>query len=113
MDDLANRQQELEESAAEKFTVAREFELRQARAFLAARGETATERKARAVEALAAAEDGLWERNMTAEGRYEGARAAMRALETRATVGMSLLRAARLEADRPSSREPQWSGAAA
>lgn len=98
--DMAERQSAFELAAAEKHRLAREFELRQARAFLAASGDTATERKARATEALAAADDGIWERMAEAEGRYEGLKAAVRTLETRATIGMSLLKVHSREASR-------------
>jgi hypothetical protein len=90
--DLAERQGAFEKAAADKHRLAREFELRHARAFIAASGDTATERKANATVTLAAAEDGLWAKVQEAEGKYEGLKAAMRALETRATIGMSLLK---------------------
>lgn len=108
--DLAERQASFEDAAATKHKLAREFELRQARAYLAAAGDTATEKKARATEALAAAEDGIWERMGEAEGRYEGLKAAVRTLETRATIGMSLLKVHSREPVRtPDQPQPQWS----
>lgn len=110
--DLAERQTAFEQAAADKHRLAREFELRMARAFVAAHGETATERKAHATVALAAAEDGLWEQVQTAEGRYEGLKAAMRALETRATIGMSLLKVHSREPSRVPDSQPAWSRAA-
>jgi hypothetical protein len=111
--DLADRQGRFEEAAAEKHRMAREYELRHAIAFLAATGATATERKARAIEALAAAADGIYTRNMEAEGEYEGLKAAMRALEIRATVGMSLLKVHAREVSRVPDSQPSWSGRAA
>lgn len=93
--DLAIRQADFEVAANEKHRLVRDFELRHARAYLAAAGATATEKKARALEALAASDDGIYEKLMDAEGRYEGLKAAIRTLETRASIGQSLLRSQR------------------
>ena len=107
--DLGERQNEYEAAADDVRRLAREFQLREAHAFMAAKGDTATERKAKATIALAAAEDGIWERMGAAEGRYEGLRAAVRVLEQRGTIGMSLLKAQTREA----GPQPQWSRKAA
>lgn len=91
--DLATRQNEYEAAAEDKHKLVRDYELRIARASLQARGDTATEKKWRALEAIAAANDGLYEKLTVAEGKYEGLKAAVRVLETRATIGQSLLKA--------------------
>jgi hypothetical protein len=85
--DLANRQNRLETAAMEFFTRKRDQERELASAFLAAEGSV-EERKHRA--RLALMEDLQYAQ---AQGRYEGLKAAVRVLETRATIGQSLLRA--------------------
>jgi hypothetical protein len=92
-EDLETRQTDFEASAGEYHRLTRDYELRLARASLAARGDTATERKWRALEAVAASGDGIYESLKVAEGKYEGLKAAVRVLEQRATIGMSLLKA--------------------
>lgn len=111
--DLGERQEPYATAAEDMHKLAREYEERHARAFIAAQGDTATEKKARAVEALAAAEDGIWTRLAEAEGAYEGQRAAVKVLETRATIGMSLLKGAVREPSHvPSGRVVGGMGAA-
>ena len=110
--DLEARQVDYEAAAGEMHRLIRDYELRLARASLAATGDTATERKARALVAIAAAGDGLYENLKEAEGKYEGLKAAVRVLEQRATIGMSLLKAQTRESG-PQSQgqsQPQWSG---
>lgn len=93
--DLADRQIAYEAAAGEFHRLTRDYELRLARTSLQTKADTATEKKWRALDAVAAAEDGMYERLKDAEGAYEGCKAAVRVLETRATIGMSLLKAAR------------------
>jgi hypothetical protein len=93
-EDLAVRQSDYEEAAGEMHRLVRDFELRVARASLQAKADTATEKKWRALEAVAASDDGLYEKLKEAEGRYEALKAALRVLEQRASIGQSLLRAA-------------------
>jgi hypothetical protein len=104
--DLAERQPKYERSAELVHRLRRDAELRQARAFMAAHGKTATERKQEATIAIAAAPDNLYSDLLDAEGVYEGLRAAVKVLEQRAMIGMSLLRAS----TRESGPAPQWSG---
>lgn len=94
-EDLEARQTDFEAAAGDFHRLVRDYELRVARASLQAQGATATEKKWRALEAIAAAEDGLYEQLKEAEGKYEGLRAAVRVLEQRATIGMSLLKVGR------------------
>ncbi len=103
--DLGERQGPYEAAAAAKHRLVRDYELRLARAFMVADGGTATERKQAALLALAASEDGLYARMTEAEGEYEGLRAAIRVLEQRAMIGMSLLKAH----TRESGPSPAWS----
>lgn len=91
--DLGERQNEYAEAAENRHKLVRDFELRAARAGLAARADTATEKKWKALVEIAAADDSLYEDLANAEGAYEGAKAAVRVLETRANIGMSLLKA--------------------
>lgn len=82
--DLATRQNELESSALDWFRGKREREKARAEAFLAAEG-TVAERNAIAdkTTALLFAED---------EAKYEAQKSVVRVLDTRAAIGMSLLR---------------------
>lgn len=83
--DMAHRQNELEEAAMEWFTAKRDKERRHAELFLAATG-TVAERTAKATKETAHL--GSFE-----EATYESLKAVMRALEARASIGQSLLRA--------------------
>jgi hypothetical protein len=92
--DLEARQTDFEIAAGDCHRLARDYELRLARVSLQTRADTATEKKWRAIDAVAASEDGLYENFKDAEGRYEALKAAVRVLEQRATIGMALLKAA-------------------
>jgi hypothetical protein len=91
-DDLGHRQHDFEQAAEDFHKLTRDFELRLARAKVASSGKTQTERKDTALIAIAASDDDLYERLKTAEGRYEGLKAAVRVMETRTSIGQSLLR---------------------
>jgi hypothetical protein len=82
--DLALRQNELETAALDWFKAKRDREKSHAEVFLLDTG-TVAERKAKAD--LATADVGCVQ-----EGKYEGLRSVVRVLETRANIGMSLLR---------------------
>ena len=86
------RQAKGEESALAYFRAKRDFELAYALKFMDTSG-TATERKIKATRALE--DDEAYHRLLESEGAYEGWKAAMRALEQRASIGQSLLRAQR------------------
>lgn len=89
--DLANRQNDYESAASEKAFLVRDWERRLAHARIKAKGSDAEARKADAL--IAAIErDDLYDRLRAAEGAYEGSKAVVKVLETRATIGMSLLR---------------------
>jgi hypothetical protein len=90
--DLGERQTEFSKAAEDYHRLVRDYELRHARAMQVASGGTATEKKAQATIAVAASDDDLYARFLAAEGAYEGARAAVRVLETRAMIGMALLK---------------------
>jgi len=83
--DLAQRQNELERAASAFFLAKRDRERERATAFLSADG-TVAERSAVADQetAMMGAED---------EAAYESLRAACRVLDTRASIGMALLKA--------------------
>lgn len=83
--DLADRQNEYEHAALEYFGAKRLKEKARAEAFLKAEG-TVAERSAKADRetALMGMED---------EARYEGLKGVVRVLDTRAAIGMSILRA--------------------
>src|ERR1700744_2071666 len=83
--DLAAKQNELEAVAVDWFRAKRDREKRHAEAFMV-HGGTVAERKAQAdlaVEAVGVEE----------EGTFEGLKAVVRVLDTRAAIGMALLKA--------------------
>lgn len=82
--DLAVRQMELEGAAREWFTAKRDREAKRAVAFIEAQG-TVAERNA-----IADAQTAFVGKN--AEAAWEALRAVVRVLETRASIGQSLLR---------------------
>lgn len=93
--DLAEIQNELEDAALDWFRIKRKRERAHAERFIGADGSVA-DRNAVAdrdtADAAYAATTGLmtaWE----AEGRYEALKAKARVLDTRAAIGMSILRA--------------------
>lgn len=83
--DLACRQNALEEAAQAHFVAKREKEKRRAEVFMSCDG-TVAERSARADEQTA-------EMGNTAEAEYEAQKAVVKVLDTRAAIGMSILRA--------------------
>ena len=99
--DLAARQQILERSAMKWFQTKRDREREYAEAFLAAEG-TVDQRKAHA--AIHASTLGK-----EVEAEYEAVKAVVRVLETRASIGQSLLRS---QSRNESPVQPQWSNAA-
>jgi SNF2 family DNA or RNA helicase len=112
-EDLGTRQNEYEQAAEDFHKLTKDFELRMARAGLTAKGDTATEKKWRALDSIAAAEDTLYSDLKEAEGKYKGLQAAVKVLETRATIGMSLLKSFEKEAGRAGrAQQPAWSNGA-
>lgn len=83
--DLADRQATVEDLAVRWFKVKRDREKAYAIAFLAADGTTG-QRDAQARLAAYDVDDG------SVEGEWEGAKAAIKAIETRASVGQTLVR---------------------
>lgn len=83
-DDLAKRQNLLESAAREWFKAKRDRERNAAQTFLTTEG-TVAERKAHADKAHAT-------EGAEYEAEYEALRAVCRVLETRATIGMALLK---------------------
>jgi hypothetical protein len=85
--DLAIRQNLYEDVAGKWFLAQRDIKRQWATALLTAGGTTVTERKAEA-DIVAATCPGS-----ELEGEYEALKAVLRVLETRATIGMSILKA--------------------
>jgi len=82
--DLAERQNELETAAFDWFKCKRERERTEAMEFMRAEGPVESRRQqARRIAAAIGAEE---------EGRWEGMRAVVRVLETRAMVGTAILK---------------------
>jgi len=106
--DLAIRQVELESIADEKVRVQRDMDKTMARATVVAQGASKEIRQSNALLAVVTSGSDLYERLTNLDARYESLKAAMRALETRASIGQSILRALTNEANR-SSRDPAWS----
>ena len=95
--DLAERAPAYEQAAEDAARCKRSYEKRLATARLAVKfnddeAKNEGNRNAKALLAVAAADDDLYEKYADAEGRYEAQRAAVKVLETRATIGMALLK---------------------
>jgi thermostable 8-oxoguanine DNA glycosylase len=91
--DLGERQDEFDQAAGDSARLVREWEYRLAVAQTkATTGTDANARKAAAFVAAASQEDGLFERLKEAEGQFAAARAAVKVLETRAMIGMGILK---------------------
>lgn len=91
-EDMANRQTEYQQAADDRARLTRDWDKRLAIYQRTAKGPNSEVRKAVALGA-AIDHDNLYERLTDAEGRFEALRVVMRTLETRATIGQSILRA--------------------
>lgn len=89
--DLGARQNEYEAAAGDRARLIRHWEKRLAIHSKTAKGGSADVRKAVAL-ASAIEQDDLYERLTEAEGLYDAHRVVARVLETRATIGQSLLK---------------------
>lgn len=89
--DLQNRQGEYETAADDRARLIRDWDRRFAICMVNAKGSNAESRKAHALVA-AIEQDDLYERLKDAEGRFEACKVVVRTLETRATIGQSILR---------------------
>lgn len=89
--DLGDRQNEYEEAARQRAHLIRDWEKRLARATAGAKGGDANARKQVAL-VMAAEQDGMYDELRDAEATYAACYAVIRVLETRASIGMSLLR---------------------
>lgn len=89
--DLATRQNPYEQAASDRARLTRDWEKRIASHRITAKGNDSDARRAAALGA-AIAQDDLYERLMDAEARFESLKVVTRLLETRATIGMSILR---------------------
>src|SRR4051812_10078470 len=83
--DMAERQLEYEEAAAAYHRLTREFDLRVARVKRQTKASTETAKKDAALDAIAAADDGLYARYTDAEARYHALKAAISTLDKRGT----------------------------
>lgn len=92
-DDLAQRQNDYERATGEQSRLKRDWNLRFARALVAQpKTLTVDERKAQALLALAASDDGIYEEYSAAEAQADALRSVMDVLKTRASIGQSLLK---------------------
>lgn len=90
--DMAERQNELETAADQRARLIRDWEERMAICLRKATGSDAAARKATALVTAIEVDD-LYARLKDAEARYDALRGVLRVLETRAAIGMSILRA--------------------
>lgn len=90
--DLASRQNEYEQAADDRARLVRDWDKRLAIHAKQAKGPNSETRKAVALVA-AIEQDDLYERLTDAEARFDALRVVTRTLETRATIGQSILRA--------------------
>ena len=90
--DLLTRTPKLERAAKDYFTVKRDYERAKSEAYLKTTG-TVGEREAATVLALWKAD--AYKSLVVAEADYEAQKAVIRVLETRASIGQSLLRVQR------------------
>lgn len=88
--DLADRMPNYEAACSNYFRAKRDYEAAYAREYVQAEGKNSEERKSRALLALMPSPE--YKALIVAEADYEGGKAAMRTLETRASIGQSLLR---------------------
>jgi hypothetical protein len=89
--DLGERQNDYEDAAGARARLIRDWEKRLAIATAKAKGGDANARKQAAL-VMAAEQDDLYERLTNAESDYAASQAVMRVLETRASIGQSILR---------------------
>ena len=89
--DLAERMNEYETAAGDRARLIRDWERRLAISTATAKGGDANARKQAAL-VMASAQDDLYDRLRDAEGAYAALHAVVRVLETRATVGMAILK---------------------
>jgi hypothetical protein len=90
--DLASRQGDYERAATDRARLMRDWERRLAICGTRSKGSSADVRKSAAL-VMAIEQDELFERLSDAEARFEALRAVIKVLETRSTIGMSILRA--------------------
>lgn len=90
--DLGNRQNSFEKAADDRARLVRDWDKRLAIHQKTAKGPNSETRKAVALVA-AIEQDDLYERLKDAEARYDALKVVTRTLETRATIGQSILRA--------------------
>ena len=90
--DMGDRQNEYEIAAEDRVRRVRDWDKRLAIHQKVAKGPNKETRMANALAAAIDADD-LYERLTDAEARFDALRVVMRTLETRATIGQSLLRA--------------------
>lgn len=90
--DLAERTNDYETAANDRARLIRDWEKRLAIARKSAKGNDADARKAAAL-VTATEQDDLYERLTEAESTFEACKVVVRVLETRASIGQSILRA--------------------
>ena len=90
-EDLANRMGEYEQAATDRAKLIRDWEKSLAICHLTAKGPNADTRKAHAL-VTAIEQDDTYDRLKDAEARYDALKVVTRVLETRASIGMAILK---------------------
>ena len=105
--DLAERQVEYEAVAEARLRQVREWEYVWAKVYAATdKDAKVDDRKYDTLLTIAVKNPGLRQEWIDAEARYDALKAAIKVLESRASIGQSLLRSLVQEGDRP---QPAWS----
>lgn len=95
--EMSDKQADYEKYAEEAVRLDKRFALRMAQGKLAAKGATETEKKDKVLVEIASAGDSFYESYVESQALYEGRRALMKTLESRAMIGMALLKAQQRE----------------
>lgn len=89
---LAEKQNALEQAAGDLVRAKRDYEHRHATVYLTTEG-TVAERQATTLIAIAAGDSELYDRLTDAEADYDSLTRVVRVLDTRASIGMAILKA--------------------
>lgn len=95
--EMSDKQPDYEKYAENAVRTDKQFALRMAQGKLQAKGATETEKKDKVLVEIASAGDDFWTAYVEGQALYEGRRALMKTLESRAMIGMALLKAQQRE----------------
>lgn len=95
--ELADKQPDYERYADDAVRMEKQYELRVARGKVVSKAVTETAKKDQVLVSIAAADDGFYEKYVETLATYAGIKAAVKLGETRAMIGMALLKAQQRE----------------